>query len=44
MDQIVSSNPMLKQMVDSNPQIKALLTNPMMLQQMMSIFLFIFRS
>ncbi len=27
---------MLKGMVDSNPQVKSMLTNPMMLQQMMS--------
>ena len=37
---------MLKGMVDSNPQVKAMLTNPQMLQQMMSkyILILLFRS
>lgn len=33
---------MLKGMVDSNPQVKSMLTNPVMLQQMMSNNIFIF--
>lgn len=40
MDQIISSNPMLKGMVDSNPQLKTIFSNPTLLQQMMSKFLY----
>lgn len=32
---------MLKGMIDSNPQVKAMLSNPAMLQQMMSKFFII---
>ena len=34
--QMVSSNPMLQNIANSNPQVKAILSNPQMLQQMLS--------
>jgi hypothetical protein len=33
---MIDSNPMLKNMCEQNPQMRAVLTNPQMMQQMMT--------
>jgi len=36
MAQMIESQPALKQMCEQNPQVRALLTNPQMMQQLMT--------